>query len=143
VSSSPTSAPTTSTSDEELIAAVAASDSALGWVGFGSAEEAAANDEVRLLRVSREDGGTCVNANEDTIARASFPAARNLYTYVNAASADTDPAVAAFVDHMLSDEAAEAIVEEGFVELPSADKTRARTIWRARLVGNGQWVEED
>ena len=129
--------------DEELIAAIAASDSALGWVGFSSVEEAADNDEVRLLRVSREDGGTCVNANEETISRASFPAARNLYTYVNAALADENPAVAAFVDHMMSDEAAEAIVEEGFVELPNADKTRARTIWRARLVGNGQWVEEE
>ena len=49
------------------------------------------------------------DAESETIASAEFPIARFLYTYVNAEAAAADPAVAAFVDYMMSDEGLKAV----------------------------------
>ncbi len=130
---------TASPNDNVIIEGIGASDHPLGWVGFAFALEASEAGAARMLEISKEDGGECVGPTAETIADASFPISRFLYTYVNAEAADTDPAVAAFVDYMLSDEGLAAVAEAGYVDLPAADQTRAFTIWNARLTGTGQW----
>lgn len=128
--------------DNVIVTGVESSTHSVGWTGFAVASEAAEAGSVKLLRVSVEDGGTCVSPNEETIGAAAFPISRFLYTYVNAAVAAEEQAVRDFVDYMLSDEGAVAVAEVGYIELPASDLTRAKTIWRAGLTGTGQWIEE-
>ena len=72
----------------------------LGWVGFAFAEEA--GDAVKEpSRPSR--GGECVAPTAETIADGSYPLSRSLYIYVNAAKAEENPAVAAYVDFYLDE----------------------------------------
>ena len=110
----------------------------LGWVGYAFAQEAADAGEAKMLQVSRDDGGACVTPTPETIADASFPISRFLYTYVNAEAAATEPAVAAFVDYMLSDIGLESITAVGYVDLSEADQTLTQAIWRNRLTGTGR-----
>jgi len=130
---------TASPNDNVIIEGIGASDHPLGWVGFAFAQEASEAGTARMLQISKEDGGECVAPTAETIADASFPISRFLYTYVNADAAESDPAVIAFVDFMLSDEGLREVAAQGYVDLPDTDQTRARTIWNARLTGTGQW----
>ena len=127
--------------DNVIVTGVESSTYSIGWIGYAFASEAAEAGNAKLLRVSVEDGGTCVSPNEETIGAAAFPVSRFLYTYVSADAAANDQAVSDFVDYMLSDEGATAVTEVGYIELPNADLTRANTIWRAGLTGSGQWSE--
>jgi hypothetical protein len=43
---------------------------------------------------------------------------------------------------MLSDEGLAAVSEVGYVDLNGADSVRAKTVWAARLTGQGQWSED-
>ena len=53
-----------------------------------------------------------------------------------------DEAIEAFVDYMLSDDGLAAVSEVGYVDLNGGDSARAKTIWAARLTGQGQWSED-
>jgi phosphate transport system substrate-binding protein len=99
-------------------------------VGFAFAHEA---ENVKVLEV---DGGNgCVAPTPETIADGSYPISRPLYIYVNRAKAAEKPAVAAWVDHYLSDEGITAVSDVGYVEL-SADALEAtRERWAARTAG--------
>jgi phosphate transport system substrate-binding protein len=130
---------TASPNDNVILEGIGSSTYSIGWVGFAFAQEASDAGNALMLEVSKEDGGGCVAPTSATIADASFPISRFLYTYVNADAAANEPAVAAFVDYMLSDEGLEAVSEVGYVDLPDADQTRARSIWNSRLTGTGQW----
>ena len=93
---------------------------------------------VKVLAVSTEDGGDCVIPTPETIASAEFPISRFLYTYVNADAAANDPAVAAFVDHMMSDTGLESVSAVGYVDLAETDQALAQAIWTNRTTGR-QW----
>lgn len=123
---------TSSANDNIIIEGIASSDTSLGWVGFAYAKEAEEAGDVKLLSVSKEDGGECVAPSAETIASAEFPIARYLYTYVSVEAAENDPAVAAFVDYMLSDEGLEAVTAAGYVQLSDADQALASTLWEQR-----------
>ncbi|NIS31835.1 MAG: hypothetical protein GWN79_11075 [Actinobacteria bacterium] len=126
---------TSSPDDNVILEGISASRYSIGWVGFAFAEEAAEAGRARMLAVSKEDGGTCVSPTAETIASAGFPIARFLYTYVNAEAAEDDPAVAAFVDYMMSDTGLESVSAVGYVDLPEADQLRARAVWTNRVTG--------
>ena len=65
----------------------------------------------------------------------TYPFSRSLYIYVNTANADSNPAVASFVDLYLSDEGLAQVTEAGYVALP-ADRIQAtRDVWPARVSG--------
>ena len=128
-----------STNDTVILQGIASSTYSLGWVGYAFAQEASDAGEARMIPVSYEDGGTCVSPSPETIADASFPIARFLYTYVNADAAANDPSVAAFVDYMMSDAGLESVGAVGYVDLAAADQVRARAVWDNRLTGTGQW----
>jgi phosphate transport system substrate-binding protein len=119
--------------DTAIIAAMEASDTPLGWVGFAFAEEA--GDQVKELSVSKEPGGECVAPSADTIADGTYPLSRSLYIYVNAAAAEDNPAVAGFVDYYLSDEGIASVSEVGYVDLPADQLDAARATWEAKTVG--------
>jgi phosphate transport system substrate-binding protein len=120
--------------DNAIIAGVEGSPSSLGWVGFAFAEEA--GDGVKAVPISEEPGGECVEPTPDTIADTSYPISRDLYIYVNAGTADENPAVAAYVDHYLSDEGIEAVEEVGYVALTEEDLEATRAVWESRETGS-------
>ncbi len=126
---------TSSGNDNVIIEGIGSSDTSLGWVGFAFAKEAEEAGEAKLLAVSKEDGGDCVIPSPETIASAEFPIARFLYTYVNAEMAANDPAVAAFVDYMMSDTGLESVTAVGYIDLADADQQLAQSIWADRVTG--------
>ena len=97
------------------------------------AKEAEEAGDVKLLAVSQQDGGECVTPSPETIA-AEFPIGL-LYTYVNAEAAAADPAVAAFVDYMMSDEGLKAVSNAGYIDLAPADQTLAKRSGRTGQPG--------
>ncbi len=126
---------TASPNDNVIIEGIGSGPATLGWVGYAFAQEAADAGTAKLLQVSMEDGGDCVSPTPESIADASFPIARYLYTYVNVAMVDSDPAVAAFVDYMMSDAGLESVAAVGYVDLSAADQALAQAIWDQRTQG--------
>jgi phosphate transport system substrate-binding protein len=115
--------------DNSIISGVEGSQHSLGYVGFAFAE--GAGDGVRELGVDGGDG--CVEPSVETIADGSYPIARSLYVYVNAASADDNPAVAEYVDYLLEDISLDALVTEaGYVPLPADRMAATRARWADR-----------
>jgi len=126
---------TASPNDNVIIEGIGSGPGTLGWVGYAFAKEAADAGTAKLLEVRKEDGGECVSPTPESIADASFPIARYLYTYVNAEMAETDPAVAAFVDYMMSETGLESVTAVGYVDLAEADQSLAQAIWEQRTTG--------
>jgi len=126
---------TSSPNDNVIIEGITSSDTSLGWVGFAFASEAAEAGDAKLLSVSVEDGGECILPTAETIADASFPISRPLYTYVNLDAATNDAAVIAFVDYMMSDVGLESVSAVGYIDLPDEDQAKVQAAWADRVVG--------
>ncbi len=126
---------TSSPDDNVIMVGINGSDSGLAWVGYSFAQQAADSGRAKLLEVSVEDGGPCVAPSADSIASAEFPITRFLYTYVNADAAANDPAVAAFVDYMMSSTGLESVSAVGYVDLAQTDQTRTQAVWNDRVTG--------
>ena len=128
---------TASPNDNVIIEGIAQNDTSLGWVGFAFVEENL--DTIKPLQVDGGDG--CVEPTTETIADGSYPIARDLYIYVNAAKAEENPAVAGYVDFYLSEEGLGVIgpdVDAGqvpYVPLASADIEATKGVWEARETG--------
>lgn len=119
-----------SANDNVIIDGIAGNQYSLGWAGFAFADEN--RDRVKLLEIDGGDG--CVGPTPETIASADFPISRFLYTYVDAAQA-ADPAVAGFVDYMLSEDGQGFVTEAGYVNLSPADLEQSRSNWANRTTG--------
>ena len=120
-----------SADDNVIITGIQGSDTSLGWVGFAFADQA---ENVKVLEVA-EEGNDCVAPTPETIADNSYPISRPLFIYVNKAKAESNPALAAFVDHYLSDEGIASVSEVGYVDLSSDALAETRAVWEAREVG--------
>lgn len=120
-----------SADDNIIIQGIQGSDTSLGWVGFAFAKEAS---NVKILQVSEEAGGECVTPTDETIADNSYPISRPLFIYVNKAKAESNPALAAFVDYYLSDDGISNVAEVGYVSLSDASLQSLRSTWDARTV---------
>ncbi len=114
--------------DNVIITAMEGTDSALGFVGFAYAQDAA--DQVKEIQV---DGGSgCVAPSAGTIADGSYPLSRSLYIYVNNAKVAESDALKAFVDYYVTDDGLKTAVDEtGYVELPADRIEATRTAWTA------------
>lgn len=126
---------TASPNDNVIIEGIAANDTSLGWVGFAFVEENL--DTIKPLKVDAGKG--CIEATNETIASGEFPIARSLYIYVNKAKAESNPALAQFVDFYLSD-AGLGVIGSGegqvpYVSLAAADLEATRAVWTAKTVG--------
>ncbi len=126
---------TSSPDDNVVVEGIEASQYSLGWVGFAYAQESAEAGRAKLLSVSTEDGGPCVEPTAASIASADFPIARFLYTYVNVDNAANQPGVADFVDYMLSDTGLESVSAVGYIDLPPDELEKAATTWANRSPG--------
>ncbi len=129
---------TASPNDNVIIEGISQNDTSLGWVGFAFVEENL--DTIKPLQVDGGDG--CIEPTVETIADGTYPIARDLYIYVNAAKAEENPAVAGYVDFYLSEEGLGVIgpdVDAGqvpYVPLASEDVEATRAVWEARETGS-------
>ena len=126
---------TASPNDNVIIEGISSNPTSLGWVGFAFVEENL--DVVKPLAV---DGGAgCVEPTVETIASGEFPIARDLFIYVNKATAEENPAVAAYVDFYMT-EGITSLVGPGegqvaYVPLVADDMTAQQEVWAARETG--------
>jgi phosphate transport system substrate-binding protein len=116
--------------DNAIIQGIEGADGSLGWVGFAFAEEA--GEKVKELEVDGGDG--CVAPTPETIADGTYPLSRPLFLYVNLASAEENPAVAAYIDFFLG-EGLDQVAEVGYVDLPEEEVTASREAWEAKTAG--------
>lgn len=121
-----------SADDNVIIQGVQGSSSSLGWVGFAYYEENA--DSVRAIPIA-EEGDDCIEPTVETIGDGSYPIARDLYVYVNAANAEDNPALEAFIDHYLSEEGLAAVAQTGYVDLPEKEIQATADAWESRETG--------
>ena len=119
-----------SADDNLIIQGIQGSESSFGWVGFAFAQEA---EDVRVLEVDGGDG--CVAPTAETIADGSYPVSRPLFIYVNKEKAESNPALAAFVDFYLSDEGIASVSEVGYVSLDDATSEASAGLWESRTTG--------
>ncbi|MDQ3384734.1 MAG: substrate-binding domain-containing protein [Actinomycetota bacterium] len=119
-----------SADDNLIIQGIQGSESSFGWVGFAFAQEA---EDVKVLEVDGGDG--CVSPSAETIADGSYPVSRPLFIYVNAEKAESNPALAAFVDFYLSDEGIASVSEVGYVPLDEAAFEASAGLWESRTTG--------
>lgn len=119
-----------SADDNVIVQGVGGSKGSLGWVGHAFAENA---KDIRILEVAKRPGG-CVAPTNETIADGSYPISRPLFIYVNKAKAESNKALAAYVDFYLNDAIA-SVGEVGYVDLPDDLLTETKTRWTDRTAG--------
>jgi phosphate transport system substrate-binding protein len=119
--------------DNQIVAGIEGSDTSLGWVGFAFAVNE--GDAIKTLAISAEPDGECIEPTEETIADNTYPISRDLFIYVNAASADENEAVAAYVDFYLSETGIAAVSDVGYVQLTEESLAESRTAWQDRTTG--------
>ena len=117
--------------DNVILQGTRSSDTSLGWVGFAFTVNASG---VKLLEV--DDGDGCVSPTPDTIASNEYPISRDLWIYVNADRAATNPALVAYVDFYVSDALRQAVSEVGYVPLADAAHTETADRWHSRTLVN-------
>lgn len=115
--------------DNVIIDTISSNDTSFGWVGFAFADQASG---VRLIPISEEPGGDCIEANPDTIASNEYPISRDLFIYVNTAKAEENPALADFVDYYMSYGLDTAVSEADYVALTDDSKGETRSAWDGR-----------
>ena len=115
--------------DNVIIETISSNDTSFGWVGFAFAAEATG---VKLVQVSEEEGGDCVDATPETIASNEYPIARDLFIYVNKAKAADSAALVDFIDYYMEYGLDDAAAEVGYVELTDDSKTATRDAWSGR-----------
>jgi phosphate transport system substrate-binding protein len=125
---------TASANDNVIIEGIAGSPSSLGWVGYAFYVQN--EDRVMALEVSNDDEGIgCTAPTPETIASGDYPIARDLFIYVKQESAETKPAVEAFVDFYLSEEGLASVSEVGYVDLADEDLRKSIESWESRETG--------
>ena len=129
---------TASPNDNVIIEGIGSNPTSLGWVGFAFVEENL--DVVKPLQV---DGGAgCVEPTAETIASGEYPVARDLYIYVDALKAESNSALAAFVDYYVNEGIGSMLgTGEGqvpYVPLTADDQAATQETWASRTTGMQQ-----
>lgn len=119
--------------DNIILQGIQGSPSSYGWVGYAYFAEN--EGSVKAFQVAEEPGGECVAPTPETIASGDYPISRPLFIYVNAEKAESNPALAPFVDFYLSDEGMAAVSEAGYVDIPEEDLEATRGAWEDRTTG--------
>lgn len=121
-----------SPNDNVIIQGIEGSESSLGWVGFAYFQQ---NSEgVRAIPIA-EEGDDCVEPTYETISSGEYPIARPLFIYINAAKAEENPALAAFVDFYMSEDGLASVSEVGYVDLPEEEISNTQSVWESRETG--------
>ena len=119
--------------DNVILQGIEGARGSFGWVGYAYAVEA--GDAVKMMPMSKDPGGECVAPTPETVSDGSYPIARDLYIYVNAATLADSPALEAFIDFYLSDEGIASVPEVGYVALHDDDLEATRSVWSAKETG--------
>ena len=85
---------------------------------------------MKAIEIDAGDG--CVAPTPETIADGTYPFSRSLYIYVNTANAESNPAVASYVDLYLSPEGLATVAEAGYVDLPDDRVQATQDAWAGR-----------
>ncbi len=94
-------------SSEGIIIEVRQNPNAIGYDGLGYVP-----DDLKMIAIAKEDGGTYVLPSIPTVNDKSYPIARDLYMYTNG---EPTGIVKAYLDWILGTEAQEIVAELGFV----------------------------
>ncbi len=116
-----------SANDNVIVQGIGSNPTSLGWVGFAFYEQN--QDALKALEVDGGEG--CVAPTTESIASFEYPLSRPLFIYVKANDLATKQALVDFVDYYLSDEGLAAVVDAGYVPLPSEDIAETRAAWEA------------
>lgn len=114
--------------DNVITQTVSSNDTSLGWVGFAYADQASG---IKMLPVSKDAAGTCVEPTAETIAAGEYPLARDLYIYVSKASIADNPAAVAYVEHYMDYGLTTAVAEVDYVQLDDAAVKATQDAWAA------------
>ncbi len=117
-----------SPNDNLIVEGIEASESSLGWIGY--AYFVAEQDRMKAFEIDAGDG--CVAPTEETIADGSYPFSRSLFIYVNTANAESNPAVASYVDLYLSPDGLAQVSDAGYVDLPEDRIAASQDAWAGR-----------
>ena len=117
-----------SPNDNLIVEGIESSESSLGWVGFAYYQ--AEQDRMKAIEIDAGDG--CVAPTPETIADGTYPFSRTLYIYVSTAAAESNPAVASYVDLYLSPEGLATVADAGYVDLPADRVAAAQSAWAGR-----------
>lgn len=115
-----------SANDNVIVEGIAGSPSSLGWVGFAYYEQT--QGTTRAIPIDDGDG-TCIEPTSETISDGTYPLARDLFIYVNVEKAESNEALAAFVDFYLSDEGLASVGEVGYVDQPDQAIAESVDAW--------------
>ncbi|MGH9245634.1 MAG: PstS family phosphate ABC transporter substrate-binding protein [Acidimicrobiales bacterium] len=119
--------------DNVILQGIQGSATSFGWVGFAYFVES--GGAVKAVQIAEEPGGECVEPNPDTIASGEYPISRPLFIYVNAERAESNEALAPFIDFYLSDEGIASVEEAGYIDIPDEDIEATREAWESRTTG--------
>jgi phosphate transport system substrate-binding protein len=122
-----------SPNDNVIIQGIEGSPSSLGWVGFAYYEQT--GGATKAIAIDGGDG--CIEPTTQTIEDRSYPLSRDLYIYVNSKEAESNDAVAAFVDYYLSDQGLASVQEVGYVSQPDEELAATQEAWDSRRSGAG------
>lgn len=125
-----------SSDDNVIVEGVAGNETSLGWVGY--AFYSSNSDRVAAIPVEAEEGAGCVEPTDETIAGGEYPIARELYIYVNAAKAESSPALQEYVNFYLSEDGLASVGEVGYVDLTEEAISETQEIWESRTTGTRQ-----
>lgn len=115
--------------DNAILTTAAADPGALAWAGFAFVDQA---QDVHPVPIAAEPGGECVAPTVDTIQDGSYPIGRTLFIYVNAAEAERNTGLRAFVDFYLAG-LDTFVTTSDYV--PLADPDATRDVWADRATG--------
>ncbi|MEM9271703.1 MAG: PstS family phosphate ABC transporter substrate-binding protein [Cyanobacteria bacterium P01_F01_bin.143] len=105
---------TASEDDDFLVQKVSQDPNALGYFGLAYYEQ----HKEKIKAIAIDNGNGPVLPSEETVVGAIYqPLARPLFIYVNAVSAQNNPALRQFIDFYLA-EASEIVGDVGYVPLP-------------------------
>ena len=105
---------TASEDDDILVKEVSQDPNALGYFGLAYYEQRA--DEMKAVAI--DSGNGAILPSRETVEQAQYqPLARPLFIYINAVSAQNNPALRKFIDFYL-EQAPETVNEVGYVPLP-------------------------
>jgi phosphate transport system substrate-binding protein len=114
---------TPSEDDNVLVQGIQGTTNSWGFFGYAYYTENA--DKLKVVEVKKDDAGSCVAPDKDTVLNSSYQISRPLYIYVKEASLQR-PEVKEFVRFYL-ETTPEIIEEVGYVALPKAAYTAALT----------------
>jgi len=98
-----------------VVQSVSTGLNAIGYSGLGYKTSG-----VRAVPLSKKDGETAYDANEDNAINGKYPLSRVLYVYVNKApNKPLPPLEREFFKMVLSKQGQEAVVKDGYVPLPA------------------------